>query len=84
MEGARWDEDAACIAVSKLNELYYPMPVIYVRGILQDKQESKDMYECPLYRTRQRGPTYVTTFKLKTKENTSKWILTNTALLLST
>jgi dynein heavy chain len=59
------------------------MPVLYVKAITIDKKETKNVYECPLYRTRQRGPTYVWTFNLKTKEKASKWVLAGTALLLS-
>ena len=54
-------------------------------------------YECPVYKTRQRGewskiymfdgftllgPTYIWTFNLKTKEKTAKWVLAGVALLL--
>ena len=44
--------------------------------------DMKNMYECPVYKTRDRGPTYVWTFNLKTKENANKWVLGGVALLL--
>lgn len=81
MEGARWDLQENCIGVAHLKELYPMMPVIYVKAITQDKQ-SKNMYECPLYKTRVRESTYVWTFDLKSKENPSKWILGGVCLLL--
>jgi dynein heavy chain len=83
MEGARWDSNAGVIAESHLKELTPSMPVLYVRAIPVDKKETKGIYECPLYRTRQRGPTYVWTFNLKTKEKPSKWVLAGVCLLLS-
>jgi hypothetical protein len=33
------------------------MPVIFVKAVPVDKRDLKGVYECPLYRTRQRGPT---------------------------
>ncbi|RDD42081.1 Dynein beta chain, ciliary [Trichoplax sp. H2] len=84
MEGARWDVQSGVIQDSKLKELTPSMPVIFLRAITVDRQETRNIYECPVYKTRQRGPTFVWTFNLKTKENSSKWILAGVALLLST
>ncbi|KAJ1516905.1 hypothetical protein HMI54_007793 [Coelomomyces lativittatus] len=83
MEGARWDSNSGCIVESLLKELTPSMPVIYVKAVPVDKKETKGVYECPVYRTRQRGPTYVWTFNLKTKEVPAKWVLCGVALLLS-
>ncbi|KAI9189963.1 hypothetical protein H9P43_001396 [Blastocladiella emersonii ATCC 22665] len=83
MEGARWDSNTGCIADSFLKELTPTMPVIFVKAIPVDKRETKGIYECPVFRTRQRGPTYVWTFNLKTKEAPAKWALCGVALLLS-
>ncbi|XP_078035556.1 dynein beta chain, ciliary-like isoform X7 [Augochlora pura] len=82
MDGARWDMQTASIMDSRFKELYPLMPVVYVRAITQDKQDLRNMYECPLYKTRSRGPTYVWTFNLKTKEKAEKWILAGVAILL--
>ncbi|XP_037134453.1 dynein heavy chain 9, axonemal [Syngnathus acus] len=82
MEGARWDTQTGLIADARLKELTPVMPVIFIRAIPVDKQENKNMYQCPVYKTRQRGPTYVWTFNLKTKEKASKWTLAGVALLL--
>ena len=58
----------------------------YLLSLLQylysDRMELKNMYECPVYKTRDRGPTFVWTFNLKTKESANKWILGGVALLL--
>uniref|UniRef100_A0A8D2N608 Dynein axonemal heavy chain 17 n=1 Tax=Zonotrichia albicollis TaxID=44394 RepID=A0A8D2N608_ZONAL len=82
MEGARWDVQAGTITEARLKELTPAMPVVFIRAIPDDKQDTRGLYPCPLYRTRQRGPTYVWTFNLKTKENPSKWVLAGVALLL--
>ncbi|KAJ1558852.1 Dynein heavy chain 9, axonemal [Nowakowskiella sp. JEL0078] len=75
MEGARWDINTGLIQESLLKELTPTMPVIYIKAIPIDKRDTKGVYECPVYRTRQRGPTYIWTFNLKTKERPQKWIL---------
>lgn len=82
MEGARWDIAAGFIADSRPKELYPLMPVVFVRAITQDKQETKNVYECPVYKTRTRGPTYVWTFNLKTRDKPTKWTLAGVAILL--
>ncbi|NWI76951.1 DYH9 protein, partial [Dryoscopus gambensis] len=82
MEGARWDAQTGVITDARLKELTPAMPVVFIRAIPADKQDTRGMYPCPLYKTRQRGPTYVWTFNLKTKENPSKWVLAGVALLL--
>ncbi|KAJ8413761.1 hypothetical protein AAFF_G00082680 [Aldrovandia affinis] len=82
MEGACWDMQAGIMADSRLKELTPSVPVIFIKAIPVDKQETRNVYQCPVYKTRQRGPTYVWTFNLKTKENPSKWSLAGVALLL--
>ena len=82
IEGARWDVILGTIADSLLKDLHPLMPIMYIRAITQDKQETRNLYECPVYKTRQRGPTYIWTFNLKTKDKPSKWILAGVALLL--
>jgi dynein heavy chain len=82
MEGARWDTQTGMIADARLKELTPAMPVTFIRGISVDKQETRNIYECPVYKTKQRGPTFVWTFNLKTKEKPAKWTLAGVALLL--
>lgn len=82
MEGARWDTAENSIVPSRLKELFPQMPVIYIKAVTQDKQDTKKIYECPLYKTRARGPTFVWTFNLKSKERAAKWTLGGVALLL--
>ncbi|XP_038227659.1 dynein axonemal heavy chain 9 isoform X4 [Dermochelys coriacea] len=82
MEGARWDMQTGMITDARLKDLTPAMPVIFIKAIPADKQDTRSMYPCPVYKTHQRGPTYVWTFNLKTKENPSKWVLAGVALLL--
>lgn len=82
MEGARWDTTLGSIVPSRLKELFPAMPVIFVKAITQDKQDMKHVYDCPLYKTRARGPTFVWTFNLRTKEKAAKWTLGGVAMLL--
>uniref|UniRef100_A0A7N8XCZ9 Dynein, axonemal, heavy polypeptide 9 like n=1 Tax=Mastacembelus armatus TaxID=205130 RepID=A0A7N8XCZ9_9TELE len=83
MEGARWDTQAGVITEARLKELTPAMPVISIRAVPSDRQETRNIYECPLYKTKIRGPTYVWTFSLKTRERPAKWVLAGVALLLS-
>ncbi|XP_068619246.1 dynein beta chain, ciliary-like [Battus philenor] len=82
MEGARWDTMTGGIVESNMMELFPLMPVIFVRAVTQDKQDTRNVYECPVYKIRMRGPTFVWTFNLKTKDKPTRWTLAGVALLL--
>uniref|UniRef100_A0A8C0VGU9 Dynein axonemal heavy chain 17 n=1 Tax=Cyanistes caeruleus TaxID=156563 RepID=A0A8C0VGU9_CYACU len=82
MEGARWDVPSGSIADARMKELTPEMPVILLRAVPVDRMDTTNVYECPVYKTRMRGPTYVWTFNLKTKEKPAKWVLAGVALLL--
>ncbi|NWW79259.1 DYH17 protein, partial [Climacteris rufus] len=82
MEGARWDVAAGSLAEAQMKELTAGMPPILLRAIPVDRVDASNVYECPVYKTRMRGPTYVWTFNLKTKEKAAKWVLAGVALLL--
>ncbi|XP_060638089.2 dynein axonemal heavy chain 11 [Anolis sagrei] len=83
MEGARWDLQAGVIAEARLKDLTPAMPVIFVKAVPVDRQETKHIYKCPVYKTKIRGPTYVWTFNLKSKDKPAKWVLAGVALLLA-
>ncbi|XP_061694561.1 dynein axonemal heavy chain 11 [Syngnathoides biaculeatus] len=83
IEGARWDTQAGVITEARLKELTPAMPVMSVRAVPNDRQETRNIYQCPLYRTKLRGPTYVCTLSLKTRERPAKWVLAGVALLLN-
>ena len=82
MEGARWDTTTGSIAESKPKELYPSIPVVFLKAVTQDKQDTRNTYDCPVYKTRGRGPHYVWTFNLRTKEKAGKWVLAGVAILL--
>lgn len=80
--GARWDVQSGTIAEARLKELTSVMPVIFAKAITTDREETKQTYACPVYKTKTRGPNYVWTFRLKSREKTAKWVLAGVALLL--
>ncbi|CAK8694647.1 unnamed protein product [Clavelina lepadiformis] len=82
MEGARWDTQTSLISEGILKDLTPTMPVIFIKAIPVDKQETRNIYACPVYKTKMRGPTFVWTFNLKTKEKPAKWTLGGVAILL--
>lgn len=82
MEGARWDMQTGVISEARLKDLQPAMPVIFIRAIPVDRQDARNVYECPVYKTKQRGPTFVWTFNLKSRDRPSRWILAGVALLL--
>merc|ERR1712032_1313449 len=60
---------------SKPREMYFEMPVVYCKSNFAASRPSTGIYSCPVYKTRQRGPTYVFSAQLKTKSKTAKWVL---------
>ncbi|XP_042895579.2 dynein beta chain, ciliary [Parasteatoda tepidariorum] len=82
MEGGRWDFATGCIVDPLLKNLHPPMPVICLKAVLSDKVDIRNAYECPVYRTRQRGSTFVWEFPLRTQDPPDKWVIAGTALLL--
>eukprot|EP00744_Colponema_vietnamica_P001777 GILI01002901.1.p1 GENE.GILI01002901.1~~GILI01002901.1.p1 ORF type:complete len:507 (-),score=114.70 GILI01002901.1:70-1590(-) len=81
MEGARWDPSGT-IEDSRMKELYPRMPVMTVRSLPLNKIDRRDQYECPLYKTQQRGPGFVVGLFLKSKAPARKWVIAGVGLLL--
>lgn len=52
MEGARWDTKMGTIADAYMKELFPMMPVVYIKAVTQEKQDVKNVYECPVYKIR--------------------------------
>jgi dynein heavy chain len=93
LEGARWDFSNGMLDTSLPKEMYVVMPVINCRAMLAVRKDGGERlaggssgntgaFECPVYKTQQRGPTYVFTAQLRTKSPPSKWILAGVALLM--
>ena len=82
VDGARWDPTNSSLDDAFMKELYPRLPVVLVRANPVDKVESRDIYSCPVYKTQQRGPTFVFTAGLRTKAAPTKWVLAGVALIL--
>jgi dynein heavy chain len=88
-------EGVACgghIVESRLKQLLDPLPLIYVKAVevlpewLPESvgylRSDPTLYECPVYNTSARGPTFVFLAILNTQEPTHKWVLAGVALLM--
>jgi len=67
-------------------ELYPELPVVHVTSINRVDMVSTGFYECPVYVTSMRGPTYVFTalLKMDSEEFDYKiWILAGVAMLMA-
>jgi len=82
MEGARWDDKTGSVDESRPKELYARMPIVQIRAAQFTGEKPKDTFECPTYKTQDRGPTFVFCAGLKTKAPASKWILGGVGLLM--
>ena len=60
------------------------MPVILVKAALTSgtEKEEDNVYECPLYRTRQRGATFTWQLGLRSKVPPSHWVMAGVALTM--
>jgi dynein heavy chain len=70
----------------KPKELSPELPVVHITAVERKDLVNVGFYECPVYVTSMRGPTYVFTAKLKmeSEEFDEKiWILAGVALLMA-
>ena len=74
LEGGSWNIHAAVLESSKPREMFCQLPVINIRPAVIDKFDT-GTFLCPVYKTQQRGPTYVFSLQLKTKADPGKWVL---------
>ena len=83
LEGARWDEKMGQLEDSRPKELFMQLPIVIVKAVTFEKSvSSKDLYLCPVYRTQDRGPTFVFVAGLKTKAPPARWTMAGVALLM--
>jgi len=62
------------------------LPIMHVTAIQRKFQQTVAIYECPVYVTTARGPTWVFTAGLQMEseeQDVKKWILSGTALIMS-
>ena len=83
VEGARWDTSTGSLEEAYMKELYPKLPVMQVKAAPIDKVDYKGLYVCPCYKTQDRGPTYVFSPAIKSKEPSTKWVMAGVALLMS-
>jgi dynein heavy chain len=95
LEGAAWElggqGNEGYLIQAKLKELHPKMPVINVISVQKDLKKVKAQYQCPVYITSARGPTYVFTANLQMQDEEEEeegagsyeWILAGVALLMS-
>lgn len=83
---------AGHITDSKLKQLLPPMPLLYLKAVPVQAswiptsvgylRQDPAIYDCPVYTTTFRGPTYVYLATLKTMDPVSKWTLAGVALIM--
>lgn len=83
---------AGALVDSKLKELMPMMPLIYIKAVpVQPEWEATEVgyirhhpeiFECPVYTTTFRGPTYVLLSTLKTRDPAHKWTHAGVALIM--
>uniref|UniRef100_A0A7S1FPR5 Dynein heavy chain C-terminal domain-containing protein n=1 Tax=Corethron hystrix TaxID=216773 RepID=A0A7S1FPR5_9STRA len=82
MQGARWDIGTVMVEKSRPKEMFSPMPVINVRAVTLEKAGGQGgTYQCPVYATEARGPTWIFNAQLKTKSPAARWVLAGVALI---
>jgi len=61
VEGARWDPNGH-LEESEPKKQFSVVPVVNCRALpINDTKEEKGVYQCPVYKTENRGATYVFT-----------------------
>ncbi|CAG9311235.1 unnamed protein product [Blepharisma stoltei] len=84
LDGARWDLTNGQIEESKPKEMFCPLPVVNCKAaIVGDGREDRNTFYCPVYKTENRGNTYVFTAQLRTpKFPAAKWVLAGVAMIM--
>jgi dynein heavy chain len=82
LQGARWDLGSCIVDKSRPKEMFCPLPVINCKSVSASKQADSGIYNCPCYKTEQRGPTFVFCAQLKTKSPADRWIMSGVALIM--
>ena len=58
------------------------MPVIHVKGITAEEEVDDGAYQCPVYTTRIRGPTFTFAAPLRTVKPAYTWVLAGVCLVM--
>lgn len=89
LEGAGWQvgrtpAEKGYLTDSTLKDLHPELPVVNVQALPLDEKPKIGYYDCPVYVTTQRGPTFIYTASLRMESEESdpkKWVLAGVALL---
>ena len=82
LQGARWDLQGGALDKSQPKEMFCKMPIMNARAVSAEKAEVNGIYQCPTYKTEQRGPTFVFCAQLKTKSPPGRWVLAGAAMIM--
>ena len=90
LEGASWEvargDEQGYLVDMQPKVLHPECPVMHVTAIKRADKVTEAMYECPVYVTSARGPTFVFAAGLQMESEevpVSRWILAGVALLMS-
>jgi len=90
LEGAGWElgrgGEQGYLTEMQLKDLHPVLPIVHVTAVTRAQRVKKGIYECPVYTTSMRGPTYLflAGLKMESEEtDPNKWILAGCALLMS-
>lgn len=90
LEGAGWEQgrgdEQGYLTQMVLKELHPILPPMHVTAVRSQERSFDALYECPVYVTSMRGPTYVFTawLQLESDEFDPRiWILAGVALIMS-
>ena len=81
LEGARWNLSNVVLEPSMPREMFCQLPVVNCKAAIVDRLD-QNVYMCPVYKTKQRDPTYVFSAQLRSKSPPAKWALAGVAILL--
>jgi hypothetical protein len=91
MEGAKWDEETQSLVECEQLDLVSQLPILHLRPTVdQTPYDMKVTYECPLYRTQNRGtgaldlPNYIMSLYLPTKQfEPEHWVQRSVAAFIT-
>jgi len=81
VEGGRWEMSTNSLAESRPKELHPTLPVMHIMGVTQENLVTKGVYQCPIYSTTIRGPTFIFAAPMRSDHPAHKWTLAAVCLL---
>lgn len=81
LQGASFDVASGQLQTSRPKEIFCQMPIIHIKAVTKEKANIGGVYQCPVYMTEQRGPTWYFNAQLKTSSPPARWTLAGVALI---